>query len=256
MQETAQVPLLLDWSFWAVVVAFAAVLLSQLPPIQSWFRKPAVRVEVSERILINHKLGSPSASLFIHLSNPSPRDAKAIGLRLSITPPEGEAFELTASGFLKPEDKKGQLIFWRVPVRSHHDWSAMVQFAKKQSWNEEKDRRYKISNLKSSIQETLAEIPPEYRNDTKWVEAGPESVSKIMDLFKQSWRWHPGEYLAELEVKTEPEKATVRKALRFILFESDCQDLYGYSELFKYGAGVYFDHPDHIGVFAELHETT
>lgn len=43
--ETENIPLYLDWSFWAVIVATAAIILSQLPPVILWFRKARIELE-------------------------------------------------------------------------------------------------------------------------------------------------------------------------------------------------------------------
>jgi len=67
MSEAA--PFYLDWTFWTAVVAAVALILSQLPPVLSWFRRAKIDIEVYSRIGLSHKIGNPNASMHIILSN-------------------------------------------------------------------------------------------------------------------------------------------------------------------------------------------
>ena len=44
--ETITTPIYLDWSFWAVIVAIAAVVLSQIPPIHVLLKKAKLDLEL------------------------------------------------------------------------------------------------------------------------------------------------------------------------------------------------------------------
>lgn len=61
-------PVYLDWSFWAVVVAAIAIVLSQLPPVLRWFRRTRIDLETYSRILITHKFGNPNLQLHLILT--------------------------------------------------------------------------------------------------------------------------------------------------------------------------------------------
>lgn len=69
MSEPASVPLYLNWSFWAVVVALCAVVLSQIPPIHLLLKKAKLDLELYSRIHLTHKVGNPNLQLHLIISN-------------------------------------------------------------------------------------------------------------------------------------------------------------------------------------------
>lgn len=62
------IPLYLDWSFLAVVVAAIAIVLSQLPPVHLWFRSARLDIEPYSRIHITHRVGNPNIQLHLILA--------------------------------------------------------------------------------------------------------------------------------------------------------------------------------------------
>jgi len=72
----AQTPFYLDWTFWAVVVAFLALVLSQLPPIHIMLRRAKLDVEAYSRIHLTHKIGNPNAQLHLIISNVGGQEVK------------------------------------------------------------------------------------------------------------------------------------------------------------------------------------
>ena len=54
MTASTIAPFYLDWTFWAVVVSFVAVILSQLPPVHLLLKPKRLDVEVHSRIQITH----------------------------------------------------------------------------------------------------------------------------------------------------------------------------------------------------------
>ena len=69
MQETASIPIFSDWSFWAVIVAATAIVLSQIPPIHLLLKKAKIDLELHSRIVITHKVGNPNIVLPLIISN-------------------------------------------------------------------------------------------------------------------------------------------------------------------------------------------
>ena len=80
----AQSPFYLDWTFWAVVVAFLALVLSQLPPIHIMFQRAKLDVEAYSRIHLTHKIGNPNAQLHLIVSNVGGREVKVKSIALHL----------------------------------------------------------------------------------------------------------------------------------------------------------------------------
>ena len=80
------------------------------------------------------------------------------------------------------------------------------------------------------------------------MEGDSQFYEPFFEFFDAKFNWHPGEYVMQVWVDTEPKEASVRKSYRFTLFESDSEDLVEYKDHYKYGDGIYYMLPDHIGV--------
>lgn len=78
------IPLYLDWSFWAVVVAAIAIVLSQLPRVHLWFRRARLDIEPYSRIHITHRVGNPSIQLHLIIGNVGGRMVKIKGLSVRV----------------------------------------------------------------------------------------------------------------------------------------------------------------------------
>lgn len=67
------VDLLMSWyrntSFWSLLVAGSAVVLSQLPPIATWLPSPSLAVYVSDRMGINNAIGVIGFNINVQLTN-------------------------------------------------------------------------------------------------------------------------------------------------------------------------------------------
>lgn len=52
----AAAPLYLQWEFWSALVALAALILSQLPPLLVLFKGKRLRVEAAAQIIVGHRV--------------------------------------------------------------------------------------------------------------------------------------------------------------------------------------------------------
>ena len=91
-------------------------------------------------------------------------------------------------------------------------------------------------------------------NKEKLCEANAEAVRKLMAFFERHFKWAAGEYDLELKILTDRPAADVYRRYRFSLFESEAKELYGYSDMYRYGAGVYWVSPAQPGLIVPLHE--
>jgi len=84
MPEAVDVPLYLNWTFWAVLVAALALLLSQLPPVHMLLKRAKLDMELHSRIHITHKVGNPNLQLHLILSNVGGKTIKIKGITSAI----------------------------------------------------------------------------------------------------------------------------------------------------------------------------
>jgi len=86
------------------------------------------------------------------------------------------------------------------------------------------------------------------------VEADQANVVPVLTFFEEKFRWLPGEYRMDIEVVGD--HATITKRTRFIIFESESQELRAHSNDYKYGARVYWEPTGGVpkGIFIQIQE--
>lgn len=249
MTEVVQMPFYIDWTFWAVLVSIAALLLSQLPPIHILLRRARLEVEAYSKIHLTHKVGNPNAQLHLIISNSGGREVKVKSVLLHFQRGDEERFTLPAQNYLPAPDSKGSVLLTSFRLKPKDEWAHIVNFHQAFSRHEEKEYRAMESDIKNDIFSKR-----ERAEEKTIVEADICHVQPFMEFFERKFRWLPGEYELTLEVVARPEKAGLTKKYRVTVFESDSAELRDYTNDYKYGAGVYFEHEHHSGIIVPLVE--
>lgn len=241
-------PFYLDWTFWAAVVAFLALVLSQLPPLYVLFRPAQLDVEAFERIHVSHNMGEPNATLHLLITNGGGREVKIKSISLDFHPDGGEHFELQSRGYYHFPADQSAIIFTPFRLKSHEEWSYIVNFFSLRSRAEEREVNQIISAIKNNIIPRKAEPG----NDKVWVEVPHELVTPAIEYFHRKFKWSAGEYEVTLNVVAEPKKASLTKKYRITVFESDNIQLIDETKRYKLGAGVYFNDTEKVPIFFPL----
>ena len=66
--------------------------------------------------------------------------------------------------------------------------------------------------------------------------------------------WFPGEYEMTVSVISSKNEANLEKHYRFMLFESDSNELSKAKDDYKIGDGIYWDSGKHTGVIVQIVE--
>lgn len=240
MPQVASVPFYHNWTFWAVVIATIALILSQLPPLSDFLKRAKLDLELFSRILINHKVGNPNVHVNLVLSNIGGKSIRIKAATIVLRREGKDIAYLTTLGYLRnPNDATSNVLFTPFSLKPRDDWSYSVQFYRAISREEEKKFRTAQTDLRENIQKKRAVL--EDKDKSKVVEADPEFVTPLLDIFRALFICKPGEYEMQLSVDTVPERARVQKTFRFTLFESDSFELMKISEDYKFGDGIYWD---------------
>ena len=186
---TANVPLYLDWSFWALVAAAIAIALSQLPPIKLWFRRGRIDLETFSRIHITHKIGNPNIQLHLILSNIGGRairvkdiivEAKRDGKKVAILP---------AQNYLQNPNDTNTVLLTSFSLKPEEEWAHIVNFLNFFSREDEKKYRSAESKLRQAIIEKR-KLP---ENIEAVVETTDELIAPFITMFSNKFVWNPGE---------------------------------------------------------------
>lgn len=246
----AQTSFYFDWTFWAFVVSFIALALSQLPPIYVMCRRAKLDIEAYSLIHLTHRVGNPNAQLHLIVSNVGGREIKVKSIVLHFKRGNDDRFTLPAQNYLQAPGDKGTVLLTSFKLKPKDEWAHIVNFLNYFSRTDEKEFRQIESNLKNDIFKKQ-ELP---ENKDKIVEAASVNVQPVIEFFQQKFRWEVGEYEIALEIKTEPQQTTVLKRYRVTLFESDSAELRSYTDDYKIGAGVYWENGRHTGLILPLTE--
>jgi hypothetical protein len=242
-------PFYLDWQFWSAVVAIAALVLSQLPPVHLWFRPRRVEVEVHSRIQVTHKVGNPNVGMFVSVRNTGGRELRVRGLKVSLTR-DGKAIGVyPALNYFESPSSQSPVLFVPFTVKPGETWAHATNFLNLFDRATEKLYRESESRLAADIRRKLDARPEQ---DKQAVVAEPELVAPFIDLFDQLFIWQPGEYVAELVVDVEPGSASFKQSYRFTLYESDTTELRGHTQDYKFGGGLSYNVDRHVGVFVPI----
>ena len=238
-----------SWEWPAIataVAAFAALLLSQLPPIRFLIRGRRVQIVLAEGVMITHYLGSVNLVAFLSIVNTGGIAVALANLSCRLVGPDGTQHKLPAQTSISRElpIQQGQSspefpLGW-VTLKPGEQWSQTVRFY--EAWPDSDARE--SSDIVQAIREDItSKLSPEW-TPGPLVEADAQLVERARDFFEAHFDLVPGPY--RLEVKAElPNGAVIAEQYyEFALHESSIGALRAGPDEYKYGAGIYFASSD------------
>lgn len=245
MQGTA--PWYSDWQFWAFAVAAVAILLSQLPPIRSWFTAGRLEVVVQNRVHVNHKVGNTNVNLFVSLSCFG-KAVRIKGASIKLSRDGKHVGTYNLRGFFETQTSASASIFMPFLLRPEEVWTHTMTFYPDWPRAVEKAYRQSESVLRANVQEKLAA-----RNGMPgFVEGDPELVQPLIDMLRRDFQWHEGEYTLTFDIETDSPSSAYSSEFKFTLFEADSEVLRSFEKRYPRGDGLwYWDH--NVGINIPLH---
>jgi hypothetical protein len=247
---TAPTPLYLDWSFWAVVVAVLALVLSQLPPVYLWFRRARLDLETYSRIHITHKIGNPNVQLHLILSNIGGRTVKVKAITIKIIKDGKELCVLPAQSYLQNPSDSNTLLFTSFTLKPKEEWAHIINFLN--YFNREDEKNYR--SAESRLKEDILEKRKIQKNKEDLIETTNSLITPFMSMFNDNFIWKPGEYEFSISVTASNNTGNINRRYRFTLFESDSIELSKVHHDYKYGDGIYWDSGKHAGIIVPITE--
>lgn len=220
----------LNWTFWSFVVAFTALVLSQLPKVNLWFKRKKIAFEMHDRITVNHWLGMPSISIFLGISNKGRSTLKIKKIELKIFREKANVANLESTSFFETSTSQVANLFFSFDLPSESTWNHSCWFSNSLDRNKEQ----KVRSIISEIDKNIAEKAKANSTLGVYLEADEHLVKELIDHKEKYFIWEPGEYYVEILIKSEP-KISFKKNIRFTLYESDTNELNTYSSDYKFG---------------------
>ncbi|WP_199611593.1 hypothetical protein [Flocculibacter collagenilyticus] len=241
----------MDWKFWSFLVAFVALILSQLPPIRLWFKKAKLDLELYSRVHITHKVGNPNIQTHLILRNIGGRNTRIKEISIDIERDGKFLDTLIAQNYLPDALNNQSVLFTNFSLSPNDEWSNRVNLLN--YFDREEEKSFKASE-KALREEIIRLREPLKDGDKTNVKVTDQFVEPFTQMFKNKFIWKPGDYQFHINVKTLDQKADIKKSFRFILFESQSEDLESYVKDFNIGAGISYDVNDHSGVLVQVEE--
>ena len=236
----AEIPLYLNWSFWAVVIAAIAVFLSQIPPIKELIKKAKLDLEVYSKISITHKIGNPNLQLHIILSNIGGRNVRVKDITVSISRDGNNLSTLPAQNYLQNQNDQSTLLFTTFSLKPNQEWAHIINFLN--FFNREDEKEYQsiegamLTNYREIVKELDADADKNHM-----IEHPQNLIKKAFDFYNSKQIWKSGEYLIKVNIVTSNHIADISKLYRFTLFESHEEQLQSITEHYKFGGGIWWN---------------
>ncbi len=223
-------PFYLNWTFWSFVVASTALILSQLPKVNVWFKGKKINLDVHNRVTVNHWLGIPSISLYLGITNKGRAKIKIKKIELKISKEGQNIANLTCSSFFDTVVSQSPNLFFPFELLSEESWDHSCWFTANVDRNTEQKCRGLISSLDMDVFEKIKNK----KDENQLIEAEESLVKPIVEFKEKTFIWEPGEYFVEMNLQSDP-PINISKKIRFTLFETDTKELKDYSNDYKYG---------------------
>jgi len=249
--EQLSTPIYTDMKFWSLIISILALVSSQWKFFTNLFRRARLSAEPYSQMYLTHNFGSPSVDLHMILSNTGGRNVRVKGISLTFARPSGESFSIRTFGYFQKHDDTQPTLFTPFTLLPGDEWSHVTRCFLPHQRQDDKVIREATSSLRAYINDKLAQ-----RNEgepKELVHAEPSLVEPFLRYFERNFKWIPDEYTMNISIETDPPKAVADRQYRFVLFESDTQDLKVIIDKYDIGEGVYFTQPDTVrGVFVPL----
>ncbi len=241
----------MDWKFWSFLVAFAALVLSQLPPIRLWFKKAKLDLELYSRAHLTHKIGNPNVQIHLILRNVGGRNIRIKEISIDIERDGKFLDTLIAQNYVPDALNNQSILLTNFSLAPNDEWSNRVNLLN--YFDREEEKSFKASE-KALREEIIRLREPRAEGDKTNVKVTDQFIEPFIQMFKNKFIWKPGDYQFQLNVKTLEQESDIKKSFRFILFESQSEDLESYVKDFNIGAGISFEVNDHSGVLVQVEE--
>lgn len=250
MEQMVVTPFYLDWTFWAVVIAAIAVILSQLPPLYNLIKRAKLDLELFSRFHITHKVGNPNVQLHMILTNLGGRSVRIKGVSLTIKRDGEDLAVLPAQTYYQNQGDTGTVLFTSFELKSKEEWAHTVTFLN--YFDRPDEKRYR--NSESLIKKNIAEKRQLLKNKDRIIKADSKYVKEFIKMFDDKFIWYPGEYELHISVTTSENKTNISKVRRFTLFESDSNVLSNYKNDYKTGDGIFWESGKLSGIILPIVE--
>jgi hypothetical protein len=243
----ASLNVLKDTAFWSTVIAVAALILSQLPPVRELLKSRQLRIIVPENLFLYHYMGNLQLQAFLAVHNTGGRTVTVQRIECVVVG-EDRHWRLPAQTYLQrqtqtvPGQAPTELIIGWLVLKPGEHWAETIHFFKVWSVQDEEEATAISARIRKDISDKIAERKP---NDAmKLVEADDNLVTEAKDFFGKRFALTKGNYKLFIAAISEKNEAISVRGFDFTLFDHQIRALRNAVDDYKTGAGIFFLNTD------------
>jgi len=245
----------------SLVVAVIALVLSQFPPIPSYFASPHISF-TAKGLHIKHSLGLLSLTPYLHINNSGKARSTISKIELILAKQNHLSFRRTLFAqfyYLEPStlalnQAPTPIPFSNIAIPSGETWGAYVDFHKSLS-NAEKIQFADISEkVNEEIQAGFSNKPPSVKELVKISDDLFGKIKSISDEQLESFQ--VGQYTLRFNLFDDSNSEIVaKKCYSFAVFEHHLNIIRTITDQYQTGAGILFMTPAQKGFYVDLVDT-
>lgn len=247
---------MLDLSFLSdqacsTMIAFLALILSQIPPLRVVFKGIKIKATTTDQISLSHFLGNINLTFFLSIYNTGGRSVsiskidcviKSVNNSLCLHLPAQRYYSRQPPS--QPNQQILEYFIGIIPLKPEETWSETVHCFS--LWTQKEEEQ--VNNLISKIRSDIWEKKKKFPDPNVWVEANENDVIEARDFFENKFNLKKGNYYLLVAIISESDKVLTTCGYNFSLYDNNIHNLRACTGKYKYGEGIYFPSSDPLAV--------
>ncbi len=240
-------PFYLELEFWSIVIAFIAILLSQVPPVKLWFKKAKLEIDTYESLWISHHIGNPLVQINLILKNVGGRTISVNKIFINVFR-DGEKINiLHLKNYLDKLNDTSYLQFGKFELKPNEDWNHGARFLN--FFSREDSKKYKEADRKIKNEIEKLKTPTE---PNKIIKVDKSFTKPFIELFDKHFQWKDGNYSLDIHVETENDTANIVKTIKFTIFESLKEEFENDKNRYESGDRIFWYSDNYHGEWIDI----
>lgn len=233
---------------WGELIAFAALILSQLPSVRQMIKGKRLRMAVAGTAQFSHVFGNTNISLWLDLENDGGKTISVRRISCFLRQVSGEVQSITATHYWLTEslghEKPIELPLGELALKPGERWSGYLHCWNTQTWGKAIESKVKslMIKIRDDIDRKVAERDKNMQSlpaaERPFVEVDSTLVQDTLDIVKNLRKLEEAEYVLLVVAFESANRPLKVLGFDLTLFESDIRDIFEDVEDYKYGFGV------------------
>lgn len=234
---------------WSAAASVVAIGLSQLPPVRLWFKRSRVSIMLRNQAALKASVNGPVVQFVMRVENSGGKPVRVDRISMGVKRDGQNIMELDAQGYFETFTAQAAVMFHPFRLNPDTDWTHTVNFFPALSRDDDRAYRREKSALTADIHAKAATRLP---GSTDLVYADESVYAPLKRRFDRNFIWDQGDYELTISVWVKGSVVVSQERYRFVIFESDRDELAAAGKKMAYGEGVMFEPKEYAGLLIAL----